>query len=61
MGLRLDGIAACAIAYFGDGSTSEGDFHEAANLAARVPFAGDPVLPEQRLGDQRADHVADDG
>ena len=34
MGLRLDGISACAIAYFGDGSASEGDFHEAANLAS---------------------------
>jgi pyruvate dehydrogenase E1 component alpha subunit len=34
MGLRLDRIPACAIAYFGDGSASEGDFHEAANLAA---------------------------
>lgn len=34
MGLRLDGIPACSIAYFGDGSASEGDFHEAANLAA---------------------------
>ena len=34
MGLRLDDIAACAIAYFGDGSASEGDFHEAANMAA---------------------------
>ncbi|MEP6973392.1 MAG: thiamine pyrophosphate-dependent enzyme, partial [Actinomycetota bacterium] len=34
MGLRLDDTPACAIAYFGDGSASEGDFHEAANLAA---------------------------
>jgi len=34
MGLRMDGIASCAIAYFGDGSASEGDFHEAANMAA---------------------------
>ena len=30
---KLDGVAACALAYFGDGSASEGDFHEAANLA----------------------------
>jgi pyruvate dehydrogenase E1 component alpha subunit len=39
LGARLDGARACAIAYFGDGSASEGDFHEAANLAAvyRVP------------------------
>jgi pyruvate dehydrogenase E1 component alpha subunit len=34
MGLRKDGLDACAIAYFGDGAASEGDFHEAANLAA---------------------------
>jgi pyruvate dehydrogenase E1 component alpha subunit len=34
MGLRLDDNHACAIAYFGDGSASEGDFHEAANMAA---------------------------
>jgi pyruvate dehydrogenase E1 component alpha subunit len=34
MGAKLDGKAACALAYFGDGSASEGDFHEAANLAA---------------------------
>ena len=34
MGLRLDGAEACALAYFGDGSASEGDVHEGANLAA---------------------------
>jgi pyruvate dehydrogenase E1 component alpha subunit len=34
MGLGLEGARACSLAYFGDGSTSEGDFHEAANLAA---------------------------
>ena len=34
MGAKLDGIAACSLAYFGDGSASEGDFHEAANMAA---------------------------
>ncbi len=34
MGAKLDGRSACALAYFGDGSTSEGDFHEGANLAA---------------------------
>ncbi len=33
MGLTLDGTRACSLAYFGDGSASEGDFHEAANLA----------------------------
>ena len=34
MGLRKDGSDACALAYFGDGSASEGDFHEGANMAA---------------------------
>jgi 2-oxoisovalerate dehydrogenase E1 component subunit alpha len=34
MGAKLDGSPACSLAYFGDGSASEGDFHEAANLAA---------------------------
>jgi pyruvate dehydrogenase E1 component alpha subunit len=40
MGLRLDGAAACALGYVGDGATSEGDFHEAANLAGvfRAPL-----------------------
>ena len=34
MGSMLDGSTACSLAYFGDGSASEGDFHEGANLAA---------------------------
>src|ERR687897_3447385 len=33
-GKKLRGEKACAIAYFGDGATSEGAFHEGANLAA---------------------------
>jgi 2-oxoisovalerate dehydrogenase E1 component alpha subunit len=33
MGLALDDARACSLAYFGDGGASEGDFHEAANLA----------------------------
>jgi pyruvate dehydrogenase E1 component alpha subunit len=33
LGQLLDGTDAVTLAYFGDGSTSEGDFHEAANLA----------------------------
>jgi pyruvate dehydrogenase E1 component alpha subunit len=33
MGLALDGAEACSLAFFGDGSASEGDFHEGANLA----------------------------
>jgi 2-oxoisovalerate dehydrogenase E1 component alpha subunit len=41
LGSKLDGAGACAIAYFGDGSASEGDFHEGANLAA---VFGAPVV-----------------
>src|SRR4029077_19162079 len=39
-GMRLKGERACTIAYFGDGATSEGSFHEGANLAAvmRAPL-----------------------
>ena len=39
-GKRLRGEPACAIAYFGDGATSEGSFHEGANFAAvmRAPL-----------------------
>src|SRR4029453_2298895 len=39
-GKRLRGEKACAIAYFGDGATSEGSFHEGANFAAvmRAPL-----------------------
>jgi TPP-dependent pyruvate/acetoin dehydrogenase alpha subunit len=33
MGLSLDEVRACSLVYFGDGATSEGDFHEGANLA----------------------------
>jgi pyruvate dehydrogenase E1 component alpha subunit len=39
-GKKLRGESACAITYFGDGATSEGSFHEGANLAAvmRAPL-----------------------
>ena len=33
-GAKLRGESACALAYFGDGATSEGAFHEGANFAA---------------------------
>ena len=33
MGAKLDGEAACAIAYFGDGASSQGEVHEAMNFA----------------------------
>ncbi len=34
LGAKLDGTDAVAVGCIGDGATSEGDFHEAANLAA---------------------------
>jgi len=39
-GSKLRGDPACTIAYFGDGATSEGAFHEGANLAGvmRAPL-----------------------
>src|SRR5436190_2908299 len=39
-GKKLRGESTCAIAYFGDGATSEGAFHEGANFAAvmRAPL-----------------------
>src|ERR687895_187794 len=39
-GKRLRGENSCAIAFFGDGATSEGSFHEGANFAAvmRAPL-----------------------
>jgi 2-oxoisovalerate dehydrogenase E1 component alpha subunit len=33
MGAQKDGRNVCAIVYFGDGATSQGDFHEACNFA----------------------------
>jgi 2-oxoisovalerate dehydrogenase E1 component alpha subunit len=41
MGARKDGSNACAIVYFGDGATSQGDFHEACNFAG---VFGAPVV-----------------
>jgi 2-oxoisovalerate dehydrogenase E1 component subunit alpha len=34
LGKRKDGEPVCALAYFGDGATSEGDVHEAMNFAS---------------------------
>jgi pyruvate dehydrogenase E1 component subunit alpha len=40
-GKKLKGERACAIAFFGDGATSEGSFHEGANFAA---VTGAPLI-----------------
>jgi len=34
LGAKLDGLSVASLVYFGDGATSEGDFHEACNFAA---------------------------
>jgi len=34
LGAKLDGSTSVSLAYFGDGATSEGDFHEGCNFAA---------------------------
>jgi 2-oxoisovalerate dehydrogenase E1 component alpha subunit len=34
MGAKLDGLGVASLVYFGDGATSEGDFHEGCNFAA---------------------------
>jgi 2-oxoisovalerate dehydrogenase E1 component alpha subunit len=34
MGAKMDGASLCSLVYFGDGATSEGDFHEGCNFAA---------------------------
>ena len=60
-GKRLRGEKACAIAYFGDGATSEGAFHEGANLAAVI---GAPLVlfcNNNQLGDLDAARGADPG
>jgi pyruvate dehydrogenase E1 component alpha subunit len=41
IGLRLQGLDGVVATYFGDGASSEGDFHEACNLAGIV---GAPVV-----------------
>lgn len=33
-GMKAAGLPGCAVAFFGDGATSEGEFHEGANFAA---------------------------
>jgi TPP-dependent pyruvate/acetoin dehydrogenase alpha subunit len=40
-----------AITYFGDGATSEGDFHEAMNFASAFQVPVRLLLPEQPVGD----------
>jgi 2-oxoisovalerate dehydrogenase E1 component len=41
LGAKLEGTGACSLVYFGEGSASEGDFHEGANFAG---VFGAPVI-----------------
>jgi pyruvate dehydrogenase E1 component alpha subunit len=36
LGTKTDGLSTVALTYFGDGSASEGDFHEALNIASTL-------------------------
>ena len=58
-GKRLQGERRVAIAYFGDGATSEGAFHEGANFAGVMRAPADPLLQQQPVGDLDAALGAD--
>ena len=66
MGIERDGCVgtgdperdAAVIGYFGDGATSQGDVNEAFVFASVVQRAGRLLLPEQPVGDLRADRAA---
>ena len=49
---------AAVIAYFGDGASSQGDVNEAFVFAARLQRAGRLLLPEQPVGDLRAQRAS---
>ena len=55
MGARLDHTDGVAIAYFGDGASSQGDVHEAMNFAGVYQPPRRLLLPEQRMGDLGSD------
>ena len=50
---KYRGEEGIACTFFGDGASSEGDFHEAANFAANLEYPRHLPVPEQRLGDLR--------
>ena len=52
---RLRGSRRIALTVFGDGATSEGDFHEAMNFAGGFRRRVRVPVPEQRLGDLAGD------
>ena len=58
LGIMLDGRASAAVAYFGDGASSEGDVSEALGFAASFVGTGRLLLPEQPVGDLGTGPVA---
>ena len=58
MGIQNDGADSVAVAYFGDGATSQGDVNEAMVFAASFQAPGRLLLPEQPVGDLRAGPAA---
>ena len=58
MGLQRDGAESAALAFLGDGATSQGEVNEAMIFAVVVRRAGGLLLPEQPVRDQRADRAA---
>ena len=58
-GLKLKGDPGVVLAIFGDGGTSQGDFHEAAEPRRRDEGPDHLSLPEQRVGDLHERRAAD--
>ena len=52
-GVKLRGEERAALVFFGDGATSEGAFHEGANLAAVQKMAGTARAPTPVAGSMR--------
>ena len=59
MGFALQHQPHVAVAAVGDGATSQGDFLESLNFAARLQSPGRAVRAEQSMGDQRAARAPD--
>ena len=59
MAARYRGDQVAVVAYFGDGATSKGDFHEGFNYGRCLPPAGGVHLPEQPVGHFRAPQSPD--
>ncbi len=60
LGAKLEGTDEVVYVSSGEGTTSQGDFHEALNWASREKAPGDLLHPGQQVRDQRAHLAADD-